>query len=101
MIFVAAAGPASNLIMATIWAAVIAVLIYVVPVGGGGELLRTMARYGVLINVSGIVQHDSDSLLDGDGDVGLLPVAQQCTIASNPSAFFLSLDCCYSSTIRR
>jgi Zn-dependent protease len=52
MIFVAAAGPASNLIMATLWAAVIAVLIYVLPVGGGGEWLRTMARYGVLINVA-------------------------------------------------
>jgi len=52
MIFVAAAGPASNLTMATIWATVIAVLIYLVPVGGGGELLFAIASYGVLINVA-------------------------------------------------
>jgi Zn-dependent protease len=51
MIFVAAAGPASNLIMATFWAGVLAVLIYVVPIGGGGEFIRGMARIGVLINV--------------------------------------------------
>jgi Zn-dependent protease len=38
--------------MATFWATIIAVLIYVVPVGGGGELLREMARFGVLINVA-------------------------------------------------
>jgi Zn-dependent protease len=52
MIFVAAAGPASNLVMATIWATVIAVLIYLVPIGGGGELLFAIASYGVLINVA-------------------------------------------------
>jgi Zn-dependent protease len=51
MIFVAAAGPVSNLVMASCWAAVIAVLIYGMPVGGGGELLYAMARYGILINV--------------------------------------------------
>lgn len=52
MVYVAAAGPASNLVMATIWAVVIAVLIYLVPVGGGGELLFAIASYGVLINVA-------------------------------------------------
>jgi Zn-dependent protease len=52
MIFVAAAGPVSNLIMATIWAIVIAVLIYLVPVGAGLEYLYVIARYGVFINVA-------------------------------------------------
>jgi Zn-dependent protease len=52
MVFVAAAGPGSNIVMAAAWAAVIAVLIYIVPVGGGGEWLNRMARYGILINVA-------------------------------------------------
>lgn len=52
MVFVAAAGPASNFVMASIWTSVIAVLIYLVPVGGGGELLFAIASYGVLINVA-------------------------------------------------
>ena len=52
MIFVAAAGPVSNLLMATCWAAVIAVLVYLVPQGGGGELLFAISGIGVLINAT-------------------------------------------------
>ena len=52
MIFVAAGGPGANLVMATIWALLIAVLIYWVPVGGGGEFLYQMARFGILINAT-------------------------------------------------
>lgn len=52
MVFVAAAGPASNLAMATFWAAVIAVLVYLVPEGGGGELLFAIASIGVFINAT-------------------------------------------------
>jgi Zn-dependent protease len=48
MIFVAAAGPASNLLMATIWATVGYVLIEWVP--SGGYLLFDMAIFGILIN---------------------------------------------------
>ena len=51
MILVAAGGPASNLLMATIWALLIAALIYLVPIGGGGQFLYQMARFGILINV--------------------------------------------------
>jgi Zn-dependent protease len=50
-ILVAAGGPCANLVMATIWALLIAVLIYVVPSGAGGQLLYEMARFGILINV--------------------------------------------------
>jgi len=51
MTLVAAGGPGANLLMATIWALIIAFLIYQVPEGGGGELLFRMARFGILINV--------------------------------------------------
>jgi len=51
MVFVAAGGPSSNFLMALIWAGVIAFLIYVVPIGGGGEWLYQMARAGILFNV--------------------------------------------------
>lgn len=50
MILVAAGGPGANLMMATIWALIIAALIYYVPVGGGGEWLYEMARFGIYIN---------------------------------------------------
>jgi Zn-dependent protease len=48
MILVAAAGPASNLMMATIWATVGYALINYVP--SGGYLLFDMAIFGILIN---------------------------------------------------
>jgi Zn-dependent protease len=50
MILVAAGGPGANLLMATIWALVISFLIFAVPVGGGGELIYEMARFGIFIN---------------------------------------------------
>lgn len=51
MIWVAAAGPGVNIVMASIWAMIAAVLIYNVPVGGGYELLFSMATFGITINV--------------------------------------------------
>jgi Zn-dependent protease len=51
MILVAAGGPGANLVMATIWASLIWTLIYLVPIGGGGELFYELARFGIFINV--------------------------------------------------
>jgi Zn-dependent protease len=52
MILVAAAGPGSNLIMATIWAVWRTGLILFEPIGGDtGELLIRMANWGIFVNV--------------------------------------------------
>lgn len=53
MIWVAAAGPASNLVMATLWAGLIWLLVEnVIPVGGNsGEWLYQMGRFGIVVNV--------------------------------------------------
>ena len=52
MVFVAAGGPGANILMATGWAFLIAILVHAMPVGGGGELLFEMANFGIRINVA-------------------------------------------------
>jgi Zn-dependent protease len=53
MIWVAAAGPASNIAMATIWTGIIWALVEsLLPISGiTGELLYQMASFGILANV--------------------------------------------------
>jgi Zn-dependent protease len=52
MILVAAAGPGSNLLMATLWSALISALLTFLPIGGiAGQWLFEMARFGILVNV--------------------------------------------------
>jgi Zn-dependent protease len=52
MVLVAAAGPISNLIMATFWATLIALLVNVLPDSGAvGQLLFEMSAFGIRINV--------------------------------------------------
>lgn len=52
MALVAAAGPASNLIMATIWSFLIVAQAYILPVEGStGQWLWEMIHFGIWINV--------------------------------------------------
>lgn len=54
MILVAAAGPASNLLMALIWTVVMVAAILYLPVWGEGQsnlLIDDMAKFGILVNL--------------------------------------------------
>ena len=50
MVLVTAAGPLSNLVMATIWAFIMMVSQQVVS-GAAGEWIARMAQYGILFNI--------------------------------------------------